>query len=392
MTETVLGTGATTFVTELRETFGSAAQLTREDVAGVVARIKRAGLGALTVPASFGGGGADLTGLFEFLVELATVDPNISHAVGNHYHFVDGLRYHHDHRAVERTYRTVVDGLLYTVCAAEGGGPASVTVVSSRSDGMFELTGIKAYSTGSTFADALAVRASTPEGAARTVLVEASAPGVRVRDDWAAFGQQHTGSGTVTFDRVAVDHDAVFDFGNTPHGSLPYRGGFTQLVLLSSAAGITARVHRDAIEMVRRRARNFAHGSSEHPRDDPFVQAVVGELSSIAWIARIAVRRAAATFAARPDPAEDVDAYLAASQAASLEISRAKSVIDRLSLQAASRLFDAGAGSAVAEHSALDRHWRNLRTLASHNPKEYRERAIGDHEVNGASLPTGGPF
>ncbi|WP_407727576.1 acyl-CoA dehydrogenase family protein (plasmid) [Rhodococcoides fascians] len=380
------------FIIALRAAASIRTELTRDDVARAVAELKAAGLGALTVPESHGGGGADLSVLFDFLVELATVDPNISHAVGNHYHFVDGLRFHDDRDLADRAYASVVHGHLYTVCAAEAASASSVTTISRAADGSFELNGIKAYSTGSTFADVFAVRATTPNGEPRTVLVEATSPHVEVRDDWAAFGQQHTGSGTVTFDHIRVDAGSVVDFGESPHGSLPYRGGFTQLVLLASAAGITQRVHSDAIAMVGRRTRNFAHGSAEDPRHDPFIQSVVGELSALAWITRLAVKEAAATFADRPDPRDGIDAYIAASQAASVEISRAKSIVDRLSLQAATRLFDAGGGTAVAEDRALDRHWRNLRTLASHNPKEYRDRAVGDLEINGSNLPASGPF
>ncbi|QTV79146.1 hypothetical protein [Microbacterium sp. NIBRBAC000506063] len=32
---------------------------------------------------------------------------------------------------------------------------------------------------------------------------------------------------------------------------------------------------------------------------------------------------------------------------------------------------------------ALDRHWRNARTVHSHNPAAQRRRAIGDFELNG---------
>ncbi|NMA78660.1 MAG: monooxygenase, partial [Actinomycetales bacterium] len=39
--------------------------------------------------------------------------------------------------------------------------------------------------------------------------------------------------------------------------------------------------------------------------------------------------------------------------------------------------------SAVRETSALDRHWRNARTVASHNPWVYKAREIGAWEVNG---------
>ena len=37
--------------------------------------------------------------------------------------------------------------------------------------------------------------------------------------------------------------------------------------------------------------------------------------------------------------------------------------------------------------AGLDRHWRNARTLASHNPRIYKHRIIGDFAVNGTPPP-----
>ena len=57
-------------------------------------------------------------------------------------------------------------------------------------------------------------------------------------------------------------------------------------------------------------------------------------------------------------------------------------VID-LILQLTSQLFEVGGASATSTELALDRHWRNARTAASHNPAIYRERVIGDFLLNG---------
>jgi alkylation response protein AidB-like acyl-CoA dehydrogenase len=58
----------------------------------------------------------------------------------------------------------------------------------------------------------------------------------------------------------------------------------------------------------------------------------------------------------------------------------------------AALLFDVGGASATKQAHNLDRHWRNVRTLASHNPTLYKARAIGDHVINGAALPQNGFF
>jgi len=45
----------------------------------------------------------------------------------------------------------------------------------------------------------------------------------------------------------------------------------------------------------------------------------------------------------------------------------------------------------VKRGNGLDRHWRNARTLASHNPRIYRDRVVGNFAVNGTK-PVGLPF
>jgi hypothetical protein len=54
-------------------------------------------------------------------------------------------------------------------------------------------------------------------------------------------------------------------------------------------------------------------------------------------------------------------------------------------LGAGAQIFNAGGASAIRETTSLDRHWRNARTLASHNPVIYKPRVIGDFIVNGTT-------
>ena len=75
-----------------------------------------------------------------------------------------------------------------------------------------------------------------------------------------------------------------------------------------------------------------------------------------------------------------------------MRAAKAKVVIDELANRAASELFDVGGGSTVRRGAHLDRHWRNIRTLAAHNPKTYKAKAIGAYEISGEPLPRGGFF
>ena len=69
--------------------------------------------------------------------------------------------------------------------------------------------------------------------------------------------------------------------------------------------------------------------------------------------------------------------------AAEIRAFEAQQIVIDLVLQATTLLFDIGGASATSEALRLDRHWRNARVLANHNPAIQRERAIGDYRLNG---------
>lgn len=73
--------------------------------------------------------------------------------------------------------------------------------------------------------------------------------------------------------------------------------------------------------------------------------------------------------------------------AAEIEIAQAQVVLADLAFPATSRLFDALGASSTDQSLSLDRHWRNIRTLLTHNPLVYKERVIGDYAINGALPP-----
>ena len=73
--------------------------------------------------------------------------------------------------------------------------------------------------------------------------------------------------------------------------------------------------------------------------------------------------------------------------AAEIELAQAQSVLTGLVLDAGTILFDALGASATSRRHALDRHWRNARTISSHNPRIFKDRVVGDYAVNGTQPP-----
>lgn len=115
------------------------------------------------------------------------------------------------------------------------------------------------------------------------------------------------------------------------------------------------------------------------------MQHIVGQLAGTAYIAGLAVADVAAELG-RIAREREAGRQVPLQQLHALELRTAQAqvaVVDTV-LQAAARLFEVGGSSALSEDLALDRHWRNARTLASHNPVLYKARSAGDILLNGA--------
>jgi len=146
----------------------------------------------------------------------------------------------------------------------------------------------------------------------------------------------------------------------------------------------------DAVSYVHDKARPAAHSLADSAREDPFVLEAVGEIAAEASAAEALVLSAADAIDDVVDGGHHDDAAALAELA--IEVAKAQLIAERLALSAAQRLFDTGGASATARTLNLDRHWRNARTVASHNPLAYKAHASGNFAVNGVWPPANGYF
>ncbi|HMM74073.1 MAG TPA: acyl-CoA dehydrogenase family protein [Gammaproteobacteria bacterium] len=288
---------------------------------------------------------------------------------------------------------------------SELGGSAAVgswqfaTTITPLADG-YRLDGEKYYCTGTLYSDWTNVFGVLPDGTPASAVVPVTREGVSLLDDWDGIGQRLTGSGTVRFARVHVAPDELLrsavdseDGARQADSADPYLiGQFCQLILTAIIAGVLRNVVDDAVTLVRQRARSYAHAAAASPAADPLLQAIVGELSAAAYAAEALVLAAAQAQDEALAAQRDGRAHEALAHQGSLRAAQAKLVVDELAQRAATRLFDVGGSAAVKAAHGYDRHWRNVRTLASHNPAAYKARAIGDYLVNGTRLPNSGFF
>lgn len=348
--------------------------------------LRDARLGAVRIPVALGGFGASLVQTFGLLADLAAADPNVAHVWRNHLAFVEDRLYAPVTPENEVWVKRFLDGEFVGGgwTEANNGTFENIQTTITEIDGQWEITGAKFYATGSLFADWLDVLGLGDDGAALTALVRVDQPGVELIDDWTGFGQRTTASGSANYRSARVEPGALIPLTDRN----PYLVPFYQIAILAVLTGILRAALTDGVAALKARKRNYAHALSTEPATDPQLLQVIGRISSLAFGARAALDRASATLDAianwRAAGDEDPGTLTDLSRHASIATSQAQIVIIDQVLEATTIVFDALGASGTSESLRLDRHWRNARTLASHNPRSYKERILGDWVVNGA--------
>ena len=347
--------------------------------------LKDAGFTTLRVPAAHGGSPVSHEHLFRLLAELSAADSNVGHLLRSHFSFVETIALQPEEFQL-RWFPRVLAGEIFGNAATEKGGNALGTTNTKLREegGQWLLNGEKYYTTGSIFADWVVVMASTDGLEGRQyAIIRADAVGVRIIDDWDGFGQPLTGTGTAIFEDVVVPFEDIIQ----RKISSTLEPAFFQLALLSVLAGIGRAALNDAADLVRNRTRTFNTGSGDLFRNDPLIQEKVGRIAASVYAAESIVFAAARDLDAAVDQSLALDPT-AAFVRAELAVQLAHVAVPKLVLDATNELFDVTGASAVSRGKSLDRHWRNARTVATHNPVAFKARSVGDYFING-TIPTG---
>jgi len=382
-------------VARFRELFGEFAEgvgerdLTGEHPYELIQALADAGFGKLRVPVEFGGFGVDLPTLFDLLAEAGRADSNVPQIWRGHFTTVEILRNEVDAEIRGHWLRRIADGAVFgnaqsepsaVVAEAVGenaGWGVTTTKVHTGESGQRLISGIKFYSTGSRFADFIRAAVSDDAGGRTFAVVPARHPGVNHVDDWDGVGQRQTGSGTTLFEDVPVE--AHGDIGRFKE-SLRGLDSFVQIVHLANLTGIARSILDETIELVRARTRTSLHALTQKAAEDPEVLGVIGILRTRLLTAETLLGLAARRLEAAHASGEEADFTRAYLDTSAAQVAVIEAVLD-----AGSRAFDALGSSAARNSVHLDRHWRNARTLASHNPVVYKPRVLGNFLVNGVA-------
>jgi alkylation response protein AidB-like acyl-CoA dehydrogenase len=338
------------------------------------------------------GAGGTQRDVVELVLSIARADSSVAQALRSSFLTANRVAAARDLPHREVTLRRLRAGDLFAGTGNErtGGASGSVsTTIRPDAGGGFVINGQKYYSTGGLYASWFSGSAQNEDGVIVGFTVPVDREGVQRLDDFDAVGQRLTASGTTRLVNVRVSADEIVPRDNSLLDN-PWLGSFAQLYLAAIEAGIAAAALDDAVRFVRERARPIKHSTATRSVEDPYVRETVGEIAALAQAARSAVLLAA-------DVLEGVRgltgprARVAGAEAA-VTVAQTGVIAIESALRTAELLFDVAGGSITDRGLGFDRHWRNARTVANHNPRRWKAAVAGAYHLTGEEPPTTGLF
>ncbi|WP_405394119.1 acyl-CoA dehydrogenase family protein [Microbispora hainanensis] len=366
-------------------------ELTRQYAFDDVRALARERITLIGVAKEDGGAGGSVRDVADLVIAIARADSNVAQALRSSFLTANQVASRPDLPGRETTLRRLRDGDLFAGTSNErtGGASGSVNTTIRRDGGGYVINGEKYYSTGGLYASWFSGLAKDESGTVLGFTVPVDREGVERLDDFDAVGQRLTASGTTRLVNVRAHEDEVVIRDNSLLDN-PWLGAFAQLYLAAVEAGIAAAALDDAVWFVREKARPIKHSTAARSVDDPYVRQTVGEIAARAQAARSAVLLAA-------EVVHGVRGLTgsrarAAGAEAAVTVAQTGVIAIEAALRAAELLFDVAGGSITNRDLGFDRHWRNARTVANHNPRQWKAAVAGAYHLTGEEPPTSGLF
>ncbi|WP_421526203.1 acyl-CoA dehydrogenase family protein [Pseudomonas yamanorum] len=356
-----------------------------------VAQIAKAGLFTVRIPKRFGGAGGSVKDVIALLIRIASADSNVAQALRPGFGFVEGLlasRAEGAEEERERWFERYLQGAVIGNAGWEVGGANGSISARIVVDGEhFRASGSKYYSTGSLYADWVSAVALDENDQPVSFILPRDRQGLELLDDFDAMGQRLTASGTTHLHDVQVLASEIRT-RTVEEGKRTIVTPFLQVFLAAVQAGIARNALNDAVSFAKEHARPIKHSSATRSVDDPYVELSVGDVSARAFTAEAVVLHAADSI----DRAWAADLDAVAVDQAAVDVAQAQYIAAESALKAAELVFDVGGASTTGRAHNLDRHWRNARTVANHNPRHWKAAAVGAWQLKGTPPPTSGLF
>lgn len=345
----------------------------------VIDLFSHTGLGGIRIPRQYGGAGVSNRTLASVFRILSKADANIGLIPQNQISLLNMINIMGNDSQKRFIFGEILSGKRLANGGPERHTKDSKTLATTLTidNGNYYLDGEKFYSTGSSFADYLAIKALHPDGHVVLAIVDKAAAGIEVVDDWDGFGLRTTSSGTVKLNHVKVIPELIFDERLLSHAPT-YRGVYSQLIQTAIDVGIAEGAFEDTLA-VAKKARPIADANVEAARFEPYLLQEVGKLK-VLLDAAILLLQEAADYLDALDRLDFVTAEEAA--LASIKVAEAKVYANDAALTISEKLFELGGSRSSLSAHGLDQHWRNARVHTLHDPVRWKLHALGDYYLN----------
>jgi alkylation response protein AidB-like acyl-CoA dehydrogenase len=347
-----------------------------------VRALRESGIVNLLYPAALGGGGGTLREAAWSVLEIARADASVGAILGFHYYNslvpllldYDGRNDDVVRESVEQRWQwgnvtQYVNGDFVAERAPEGG---------------YTITGTKKWNTGTPIAEHTTLLLIHPD---RTHFIYAHIPtdraGLTFHEDWDQIGLRGADSSTISFDKVRVAEDEVLHWGHEGYqtGPLPLWATFGAVFYAAVYLGSTLAALDAARTFATAGRRQSVLPGATTTAEDVLVQTQYADL----WLkARAAEALFESTIAKLADGwerrkalSEDDRGLLA------VETLALRTYTSQVALEVTAQVFEFGGGRATNRAHGFDRFWRNVRTLANHDPLVLAQRTLGNFALTG---------
>ncbi len=376
---------AETIATRLRET-----AVARERAASPphleISWLRDADLLTLLNPVQVGGGGATFSDAFRVVRTLARADTSIAQVLSYHY-----LLSHSAFCRATEEQRSRLIGQSVEQKWFWGGASNprdALTTLTAEGNG-FLLNGRKTFASNASLADRITLRASLGD-AIVLIALPGNSDGIVHGNDWDAFGQRLTESGSIEFRNVRVESEHVLGpFPPQPNAPLPALTSLVvpihQLLFVNFYLGTAEGALAEANRYIHAQAKPWQTSGVAQASEDHYVLELYGSLYSDLRASVALAEAAAVEIEAAIERGVALDPEQRTAAAAAVYAAKVNST--KVALEVTSRIFDLMGARATSARYGFDRFWRNIRTHTLHDPVAYKAREVGNFALNGRITP-----
>ncbi len=205
-------------------------------------------------------------------------------------------------------------------------------------------------------------------------------------NDWDAFGQRLTESGSIEFQNVRVEREDILGpFPPRPDDVLSPLTSLVvpihQLLFVNFYLGTAEGALEEARGYIQEQARPWQTSGVTQASEDPYILELYGSLLADLRASIALAEEAAVDIEAAIERGAGLGPEQRTSAAASVYAAKVNST--KVALDVTSRIFDLMGARSTSARYGFDRFWRNIRTHTLHDPVAYKAREVGNFALNG---------